>query len=69
MKSSDSIVLKGVRQHNLKNIDLDIPRDKLVVITGLSGSGKSSLALILFMLKDNDGMWNLFHHTPGNSLD
>jgi len=44
MKSSDNIVLKGVRQHNLKNIDLDIPRDKLVVITGLSGSGKSSLA-------------------------
>jgi excinuclease ABC subunit A len=44
MKSSDSIVLKGVRQHNLKNINLDIPRDKLVVITGLSGSGKSSLA-------------------------
>jgi excinuclease ABC subunit A len=44
MKSSDSIMLKGVRQHNLKNIDLDIPRDKLVVITGLSGSGKSSLA-------------------------
>ena len=44
MKSSDSIVLKGVRQHNLKNIDLEIPRDKLVVITGLSGSGKSSLA-------------------------
>ena len=44
MKSSDSIVLKGFRQHNLKNIDLEIPRDKLVVITGLSGSGKSSLA-------------------------
>ena len=44
MKSSDNIVLKGVRQHNLKNIDIDIPRDKLVVITGLSGSGKSSLA-------------------------
>ncbi len=44
MKSSENTVLKGVRQHNLKNIDLDIPRDKLVVITGLSGSGKSSLA-------------------------
>jgi len=44
MKSSDRIVIKGARQHNLKNIDLDIPRDKLVVITGLSGSGKSSLA-------------------------
>ncbi len=40
----EKIVLKGCRQHNLKNIDLEIPRDKLVVITGLSGSGKSSLA-------------------------
>src|SRR5574341_1197306 len=40
----ERIVLKGCRQHNLKNIDLEIPRDKLVVITGLSGSGKSSLA-------------------------
>lgn len=39
-----SIQLRGARTHNLKNIDLDIPRDKLVVITGLSGSGKSSLA-------------------------
>lgn len=40
----DTIVVRGARTHNLKNIDLDIPRDKLVVITGLSGSGKSSLA-------------------------
>ena len=38
------IVIKGAREHNLKNIDLEIPRDQLVVITGLSGSGKSSLA-------------------------
>src|SRR6478609_7675689 len=38
------IRIRGARQHNLKNIDLDIPRYKLVVITGLSGSGKSSLA-------------------------
>ena len=38
------IVLKGAREHNLQNIDLEIPRDKLIVITGLSGSGKSSLA-------------------------
>lgn len=40
----DSIYIKGARENNLKNIDLEIPRDKLVVITGLSGSGKSSLA-------------------------
>ena len=43
-KSLKNIVIKGARQHNLKNIDITIPRDKLVVITGLSGSGKSSLA-------------------------
>ncbi|MCL1796953.1 MAG: excinuclease ABC subunit UvrA [Eggerthellaceae bacterium] len=42
--AQDSIVIKGAREHNLKNINLSIPRDKLVVITGLSGSGKSSLA-------------------------
>lgn len=42
--NSNSIIIKGARQHNLKNIDLEIPRNKLVVITGLSGSGKSSLA-------------------------
>ena len=40
----DKLVVRGAREHNLKDIDLEIPRDKLVVITGLSGSGKSSLA-------------------------
>ena len=40
----DQIIIKGAREHNLKNVDIDIPRDKLVVLTGLSGSGKSSLA-------------------------
>ena len=42
--AQDQIVVRGAREHNLKNIDVSIPRDKLVVITGLSGSGKSSLA-------------------------
>src|SRR6516225_3857452 len=42
--TQDKIIVRGAREHNLKNVDVDIPRDKLVVITGLSGSGKSSLA-------------------------
>src|SRR3990172_6755989 len=44
IENNKKIVIKGAREHNLKNIDLEIPRDRLVVITGLSGSGKSSLA-------------------------
>src|SRR5438128_11875053 len=42
--ASDRIVVRGAREHNLKNIDVELPRDQLVVLTGLSGSGKSSLA-------------------------
>ena len=40
----EKLIVKGARQHNLKNITVEIPRNKMVVITGLSGSGKSSLA-------------------------
>src|SRR4030042_4032154 len=41
---SEKIVIRGAREHNLKNVDLDIPKNRLVVIKGISGSGKSSLA-------------------------
>src|SRR5947207_11579580 len=42
--AEDALFIRGAREHNLKNVDVSIPRDKLTVITGLSGSGKSSLA-------------------------
>ena len=44
VNAKNCIRIKGAKEHNLKNIDLDIPRDQFVVLTGLSGSGKSSLA-------------------------
>lgn len=44
MSESDTLIVKGAREHNLKNIDVELPRNKLVVVSGLSGSGKSSLA-------------------------
>ena len=47
----DYIVIKGARQNNLKNIDVKIPRNKLVVVTGISGSGKSSLVINTKQLK------------------
>ena len=44
MAESEKIIIKGARTHNLKNVSVEIPRNKMVVFTGLSGSGKSSLA-------------------------
>ncbi|MEK6570393.1 MAG: ATP-binding cassette domain-containing protein, partial [Bacteroidota bacterium] len=44
MPELEKLIVKGAREHNLKNIDVEMPRGKLIVITGLSGSGKSSLA-------------------------
>ncbi|HEX2707366.1 MAG TPA: excinuclease ABC subunit UvrA, partial [Solirubrobacterales bacterium] len=44
MAASERIVISGAREHNLKDVDVELPRDALIVITGLSGSGKSSLA-------------------------
>ena len=52
----DQLIVKGARQHNLKNIDISLPRDKFIVLTGLSGSGKSSLAFDTITQKVNDGM-------------
>ena len=51
-----SIDSKGARQHNLKNIDISLPRDQFIVLTGLSGSGKSSLAFDTIYQKGNDAM-------------
>ncbi|NOY55083.1 MAG: excinuclease ABC subunit A, partial [Actinobacteria bacterium] len=42
--STDRILIRGAREHNLKNLTLELPRNKLIVFTGISGSGKSSLA-------------------------
>ena len=60
----DQIVIQGARQHNLKNVSLTIPRDKLVVFTGLSGSGKSSLAFDTIYAEGRGVMWNPFCLCP-----
>ena len=65
--NNDKIVIKGAKEHNLKNINLEIPRDKLVVITGLSGSGKSSF--ILYMQKDKGDMLKACLHMQGSFWD
>ena len=57
------ILIKGAKEHNLKNISLEIPKEKLVVITGLSGSGKSSLAFDTVYAEGQGDMWRVFLHT------
>ena len=68
-QKEDNIEVFGARVNNLKNIDVTIPRNKLVVVTGLSGSGKSSLALIRSMPKDNEDMWKPFLRIRANFLE
>ena len=50
-KMNDKIIIKGAKEHNLKNINLEIPRDKLVVITGLSGSGMNIVSTSAFVVE------------------
>ena len=61
----DEIVIRGAREHNLKNLNLTIPRDKLIVFTGLSGSGKSSLAFDTIYAEGQRRL-NRFPHTQGS---
>ena len=63
----DTIRIRGARTHNLKNVDLDIPRHKLVVVTGLSGSGKSSLAFDTLYAEGNAVMLRAFPPMPVSS--
>ena len=62
----NKIIIKGAKEHNLKNIDLEIPRDKLVVITGVSGSGKSTLAFDTIYARVRGGMWKAFQPMQGS---
>jgi len=57
--SLNSIRIRGARQHNLKNVDLELPRDRLIVFTGVSGSGKSSLAFDTIFAEGQGAMLNL----------
>lgn len=61
------MALRGARHHNLKNVDLDVPRGEMTVLTGLSGSGKSSLAFDIFLRKGSGVSWTSCPRTPGNS--
>ena len=60
------IVIKGAKEHNLKNISLEVPKEKFVVITGLSGSGKSSLAFDTIYAEGQGDMWKAFQPMQGN---
>ena len=64
----ENIVVRGAREHNLKNVDVTVPRNKLVVITGVSGSGKSSLAFDTIYAEGQRRSSSPCQPTPGSSL-
>ena len=66
-EEDNSINIRGARQHNLKNIDLSLPRNKFIVFTGVSGSGKSSLAFDTIFAEVKEDMLKVSQHTQGNS--
>lgn len=65
--SKKYIILKGAREHNLQNINLTIPRDNFIVVTGLSGLEKQPQLLTQYMLKDKEDMQNHYQHMQDNS--
>ena len=65
---AEKIIVRGAREHNLKNISIDLPRDKLIVFTGLSGSGKSSLAFDTIYAEGQRRYVEVCRHTLVNSL-
>jgi excinuclease ABC subunit A len=64
---SDALIVRGAREHNLRNISVTIPRDKLTVVTGLSGSGKSSLAFDTIYAEGSAVTWSRSPRTRGSS--
>ena len=63
---SKYLQVRGAREHNLKNVNLDLPKNKLIVITGLSGSGKSSLAFDTIYAEVKEDMLSLYLLMQGN---
>ena len=64
---NDSLIIRGAREHNLKGVDLDLPRDTMIVFTGLSGSGKSSLAFDTIFAEGSAVTWSPCPPTPVSS--